>query len=198
MADTKPKNRRYRGSKISEYKLRRVVECFAKNMTVKDTAKTTRISPQSINAIFMRIRERMRDHGLFRFNKTDPNHAPAKAIFGRKHRGVPTKYDELYEIEFIHRVLCEQQPKGFQKLSASKDEDIAKARRLHAAGKKSGRHVVIEVQNVKQGEGPRRVSGQFDPLDFKEDSELIVNERHMDPEGNFFRYLWALLLRHPL
>ena len=58
------KNRRYRNAKISEYKLRRVVECFARNMTAKDAAQATRLSPDTINAIYLRLRERLADYGF--------------------------------------------------------------------------------------------------------------------------------------
>lgn len=61
------KNRRYRNAKISEYRLRKVVECFARDMSVKDTAIATKLSRQSVDIIFTRLRERMRDHGLVKF-----------------------------------------------------------------------------------------------------------------------------------
>ena len=69
MAASTQKNRRYRSSKISEYRLRRVVECMAKDMTVAETADATKLSRQAIDAIFMRIRTRSLERRIARFSK---------------------------------------------------------------------------------------------------------------------------------
>lgn len=198
MSDTTQKNRRYRNAKISEYRLRRVVEGFARNMTVKETADATKLSRQAVDSIFMRLRERMRDFGLFKFVPNTDEPEPARYIFNPKHRGVPERYHALYAIETIHRVLCAQNLKGFEELSASNPAHVKKAIRLHGI-RQNGlrRYAVIERLKPEPGERqPKTVP--FSPLDFKETSTLLINERMLDPDTAFFRYLWGLLLRHPL
>lgn len=197
MADTKQKNRRYRSAKISEYRLRRVVECFARDMTVKDTAETTRLSRPSIDAIFMRLRERMLHHGLVRFNLPDAP-SPAQAVFDRKHRGVPEKSHPLYTAEFVHRVLCAQRLDGFEELSAVNPDHIKRATRLHAHRQNGMRRYVVIEKLQPTPEKPEGWTRPFAPLLFEPTSSILINERKLDAHAGFFRYLWGLLLRHPL
>ena len=199
MAATTQKNRRYRNAKISEYMLRRVVECFARDMTVKDTAAATKLARPTIEAIFMRLRERMLHHGKVRFD-LDPNQPqPAQAVFDRKHRGVPQKSQILYTAEFVHRVLCAQRLTGFKELSAANPEHVKEAIRLHAHRGKNGfrQYVVLEKLKTASGETEPKTR-PFAPLDFEESSTILINERKLDAHEGFFRYLWGLLLRHPL
>ena len=195
---SRQKNRRYRNAKISEYRLRRVVECFARDRNVKDTAAATRLSLHSVDSIFMRLRMTMRDHGLVQF-QFDPNAAqPIGPITGPKHRGVPEKSKDLYAVEFIHRVLSAQQLKGFEKLSASDPAHVTRATRLMKV-KQGGmlRYAVIEQLAPVAGESEPRTRA-FSPLEYDESSTILINERKLDPHAAFFRYLWDLLLRHPL
>ena len=193
----KTKNRRYRNSKISEYRLRRLVECFAREMTAKEAAAATKLSPQAINGIFMRLRERMLNHGLVKM-QPHPNEPPAaQMVFDRKHRGVPEKYHDLYEAEFIHRVLTAQQFKGFEKLSASNPAHVEKARRVQASNRGRLRYNVIEAMKPGPNEVTRRTR-RFDPLGYDETSDILINEIQLDRHTAFFRYLWDLLLRVPL
>ena len=199
MSATPEKNRRYRNSKISEYRLRRLVECFARDMTVKDTAAATRLSRQAVDAIFMRLRQRMFDHGLVKFdfaNSDEPQ--PARYVFNPKHRGVPERHHPLYAAEFLHRVLTAQNLKGFDELSAANPAHVKKAIRLSRL-RQNGmrRYAVIERQTLKSGETEPKLI-PFDPLDYEESSTILINERMLDPQTAFFRYLWSLLLRHPL
>lgn len=198
MTATTQKNRRYRNAKISEYRLRRVIECFARNLTVKDTAAATRLSPQAVDAIFMRLRERMFHHGLVKFDLPKDQPSAAQVIFDRKHRGVPEKSHPFYTAEFVHRVLCEQNLPGFEELSAANPAHVKKATRLHGL-RQNGmrRYVVIERFKPQPGETEPKIR-PFAPLDFEEDSTILINERKLDPHTAFFRYLWGLLLRHPL
>lgn len=195
----KQKNRRYRNAKISEYRLRRVVDCFAKNMTVKATADATKLSRQSVDDIFHRLRERMFHHGLVRFDfKDNAEPHPVRYVVNQTHRGAPERHHDFHAAELIHRALTAQNLKGFEELSAANPAHVKKAIRLHLT-RPGGyrRYAVIEQQTLKPGETePLRIP--FDPLDFEETSTLLINDRKPDPAEAFFRYLWGLLLRHPL
>ena len=92
MAEYKNKNRRYRGAKISEHRLHGIVQRFCEDKTVKETAKETRISEPTVRNIFMRLRERLHEHGFIRVHQRTSGTMPARFVFGRKHRGVPEKY----------------------------------------------------------------------------------------------------------
>lgn len=52
-------NKYYRCSKLSEYKFRRLARCFALDLTATETAAITGLSRRSVNAIYLRIRERL-------------------------------------------------------------------------------------------------------------------------------------------
>jgi len=56
---TKPKNRFYKGSKYSEYKIEKVIKCFADDLTLQETADKTKISVRSLRPIFRTLRLRM-------------------------------------------------------------------------------------------------------------------------------------------
>lgn len=55
----KPKNRLYKGSKYSEYKIDQVIKCFSDDLTAQETADKTKISIRSIRPIFEKLRLRM-------------------------------------------------------------------------------------------------------------------------------------------
>ena len=55
-------NKYYRRSKISEAKFRQLLRCFALDMTATLTAELTRLSVRSVNAIFLRIRQRIAEY----------------------------------------------------------------------------------------------------------------------------------------
>lgn len=168
MAAPKQKNRRYRNAKISEYRLRRVVECMAKDLTVAETADATKLSRQAVDTIFMRIRERLRDHGLVRFEPNPNEPSPARFVFNPKHRGVPERYHDLYAIELINRVLCAQNLKGFEELAASNPAHVKRAIRLSKLRiNKMRRYAIIERKPLKPGETEARLI-PFDPLDYDE------------------------------
>lgn len=52
-------NKYYRRSRLSEYKFRRLTRCFALDLTATETAAITGLSRRSVNAIYLRIRERL-------------------------------------------------------------------------------------------------------------------------------------------
>ena len=199
MPTSKPKNRRYRNSKLSEYRLRRVVECFARDMTAAETVNATKLSAPTINLIFHRLRERMRDHGLFVPQFGGEPH-PLAAVFNPKHRGVPEHLHDLHAIERIHRVLCAQHLKGFERLRASDPQNVEKAMRLlrFDGMQPVRRYRIWEVLRQTEGATGALETRAFDPRYIREDSDILINEVHASPQGAFFAYLWGLLLRHPL
>ena len=62
---------------------------------------------------------------------------------------------------------------------------------------KMRRYAIIERKTLRPGEKEPQLI-PFDPLASDETSTLPVNERMIEPHTAFFRYLWGLLLRHPL
>lgn len=59
------------------------------------------------------------------------------------------------------------------------------------------RYAVFERMKPRDSQTDGEVR-PFAPLDFEEDSTFLINERMIEPHTAFFRYLWDLLLRHPL
>lgn len=194
------KNRRYRNSKLSEHRLRRVVECFARDMTAAETVKATRLSAPTINLIFHRLREQMRDYGLFASKFDDEAPHPLAAIFNPKHRGVPEHLHDLHAIERLHRILCAQHFKGFGRLPSSDPKNVEKAiRLLHFDAQQSvKRYQIWEALRPAEGDVGAPQTRLFDPLHFRQDSDILINELHASPQDAFFTYLWALLLRHSI
>ncbi|MFY9294268.1 MAG: hypothetical protein WAP03_26830 [Methylorubrum rhodinum] len=192
MAAKEQKNRRYRNAKISEHRLRRVVECFARDMTAAETVKATRLSAPTVNLIFHRLRERMRDHGLFvpKFDDGEPH--PLAVVFNPKHRGVPEHLHDLHAIERIHRILCAQHLKGFERLLVSDPNNVERATRLlrSESRKSTKRYQVWEL--FKQDDGYMNTPNTklFNPNDIRVDSFIIINELHTNPQDAFFAYLW--------
>lgn len=194
------KNRRYRNAKISEHRLRRVVECFAWDMTAAETVKATKLSAPTVNLIFHRLRERMRDHGLFVAQFEEGTKHPLAAVFNPKHRGVPEHMHDLHAIERIHRILCAQHLKGFQRLSASEPRNLEKATRLQRSEdwRKVKRYNIMEAFRQPESDASAPVTCDFDPARVQQNSDIIINELQARPEDAFFVYLWALLIRTPL
>jgi transposase len=56
-----PANRYYNRAKISEAKFRYVLRLFALDLTASDTARLTGLSVRSVNALYLRLRHRLRD-----------------------------------------------------------------------------------------------------------------------------------------
>jgi hypothetical protein len=194
----KQKNRRYRNAKISEHRLRRVIECFAQNLTVRDAAIKTKLSEPAIASIYMRVRVKLKTNGLVTL-QLDPNSPPAaRPAWGPKHRGAPEAHHDLHEIEFLHRVLTAQQYRFVERLSVSDPKQWDRAMRLYLSDRKTGRYTFTELIHP----GPHELEPQnhrpFDPADIYSKSVILVNERMVDGNAAFFRYLWELLLRSPL
>lgn len=201
MPDRKPKNRRYRNAKISEHRLRRVVECFAHNMTAKDAAKATRLSEPAVNTIYTKLREHIANFGMI--NRSNLTRAPGEGppqlgAFVAHHRGVVESHKDLHEFEVINRIMAAQRFQGFERLSASDAKQVDRARRLQLqGGERNPRYNVMEVTKPRPGE-PGSVTREFDLSVYRKDSDILINERHNDPSAAFFRFVWQMLLRHPL
>lgn len=55
----KGENKYYRRSKISEWKFRSLVDCFARDLSAADTARITGLTRKSVTCIFLKIRRRL-------------------------------------------------------------------------------------------------------------------------------------------
>lgn len=200
MAAKEQKNRRYRNAKISEHRLRRVVECFARDMTAAETVKATKLSTPTVNLIFHRLRERMRDHGLFvpKFDDGAPH--PLAVVFNPKHRGVPEHQHDVHAIERIHRILCAQHLKGFERLPASDPKNVEKANRLFRleSQRAAKRYNILEALKRADGSTCAPQTRPFDPSSIDLKSDILINEVHARPTSEFFSYLWNLIRKFPL
>jgi len=197
VVESKQKNRRSLNAKFSEYRLKKLVLCFAQDLTVKETVATTKMSEPTVRAHFMMIRQRIYDHGFMRVNRRSENKMPARIIFQKKHRGVPEKYAHLYEVEFLHRVLTSRNTKTVHKFDAGNDAELAKVRKFINYNKLEDKYNIVELLKV-DAKGAGTTQRPFDPMDFERSSTILINERKVDPHDSFFRFIWALLLKHPL
>lgn len=201
MTERKQKNRRYRNAKISEYRLRRVVECFARSMTAKDAARATRLSEPTVNAIYNRLRRHIALFGMINVGNLTraPGEGPPQlGAFVAHHRGVVESQKDLHEFEVINRIMAAQRFQGFERLSASNPKHVDRARRLQLqGGERNPRYTVYEETRRRPGE-PGSVTREFDLSILRKDSDILINERQNDPAAAFFRFLWQMLLRHPL
>ena len=90
------KNRYYSRSKISEAKFRQIVKYFALDLTATECAVLSRLSVRSINAIYLRIRQRMASHcaGQSPFVgelEADESYFGARRVRGKRGRGAAGK-----------------------------------------------------------------------------------------------------------
>jgi len=195
--EKKQKNRRYRGAKISEYRLRKLVICFAKGLSIKDAAATCNFSEPTVRDIYMRLRQHLFDHGFMRVSRRDDqSNMPARAIFARKHRGVPQKYAHLFESEVLHRIYFTKNGHSVRRFSAKRPDDMKALQKFINYNKLNPKYELIEI--VGKTETGSLITRPFDPADYKDTSVIVVNEINMQPYEIFFRYLWGMLLQHPL
>lgn len=168
-------------------------------MTAAETVKATRLSAPTVNLIFHRLRERMRDHGLFVSQFGGEPH-PLAVVFNVRHRGLPEHLHDLYAIERIHRVLCAQHLKGFERLPAYDPRNVEKAVRLlrFNAIQSTRRYRIWEAFKQADGDTGAPETRPFDARHVRKDSDILINELHISAEDAFFAYLWGLLLRYPL
>ncbi|QDH35553.1 hypothetical protein [Porphyrobacter sp. YT40] len=194
----KQKNRRYRNAKISEHRLKRVVECFAANLTVKEAAQRTKLSEPAIASIYMRLRLKLKTNGMFTFDIAKETHRPGQAIWGKVNRGAPEQHKELHEIELISRIVAAHKFSYVEKLSPSDPQQWERLTKLYLSDRRLQRYNFIEV--LPEGLTDRDGENQrpFDPMDVHMNSTVIINEKMADPNAAFFRYLWQLLLKSPL
>lgn len=195
---SKAKSRRYRGAKISEHRLKRVVECFARDMNAKDAAEATRLSRPSVEAIYRRLRERLSQHPIVNLISSAEPSPAMRTIVNRKSQGVAEADHRLHEMAVLTRILNAQHFDGFEELSAADPEHVAKAVRLMKM-KVNGRprYHLHERLAARPGDTTLRTR-PFDPLSLEPTSAILVNEVKADPHEAHFRYIWKLLLDHPL
>jgi len=197
MSGTKQKNRRYRGAKISEHRLKNLVRCFAADLSVKDAAAKTKFSEPTVRDIFMRLRQHLFDYGFMRVDRRDNEGAmPARIVFAKKHRGVPEKFAHLFETEFLHRVYFTKNGRAVKRFAAKNEKDLEAVRKFVNYNKVKPKYEIIEVLG-KNAEG-KLVTRPFEPADFRSSSIIVINELNLSPNEAFFRYIWALLLKRPL
>ena len=197
MTDAKQKNRRYRGAKFSEYRLRKLVVCFAKGTPIKEAAAVCNFSEPTVRDIYMRLRRSLFNYGFMRVSRRDaPSNMPARSIFARKHRGVPEKYAHLFESEVLHRIYFTKNGRSVRRFSAKKPEDMNALQKFINYNKLNPKYELIEI--VGKNEEGKSITRPFDPADYKDASVILVNERNIEPHDIFFRYLWKMLLKNPL
>ena len=89
-------NRYFRHSKIGEGRFRRLVRCFALDLTATQTAAITGISIRSVNAIFLRMRRRMaeiseRSSPFEGVLEADESYFGPRRVRGKRGRGASGK-----------------------------------------------------------------------------------------------------------
>lgn len=166
-------------------------------MSIKDTADATRFSHPTVRSIFAQLRQHLFDYGFMRVQRrTSDTKMPARAIFARKHRGVPEKFAHLFECEVLHRIYFTKNGRAVRRFVASNPQDIAKVQKFLNYNKLRPKYDIVELLG-KKPDGTL-ASRPFDPMDYRSTSTIIINERNVQPHEVFFRYLWKLLLKHPL
>lgn len=197
MAEIKQKNRRYRGAKFSEYRLRKLVACFAKGMPIKEAAQACNFSEPTVRDIYMRLRQHLFDYGFMRVSRRDDDsNMPARFIFARKHRGVPEKYAHLFESEVLHRIYFTKNGRSVRRFAANKPGDMEALQKFINYNKINPKYDIIEL--IKSAEAGKPTSRPFELADYKDTSVIVINERNIEPHEVLFRYIWKMLLKHPL
>lgn len=198
MAEYVQKNRRYKGAKFSEYRLKKLVQAFAHNMTAKDAARATGFSVQTVNDVFMRLRKHLYAYGFMKVHQREtPGRPPARYIYLRKYRGAPEKYDLFYEAEVLHRIYFTLNGRAVKRYAANNDRDMADVMKCFNYNKIQKKYVLIE--ELSPGiDGKPSVTREFNFADYKKTSTIIINEINLTPNEVFFRWLWKLLLKQPM
>jgi hypothetical protein len=194
------KNRRYRNAKISEHRLSRVVRCFAVGKSAKDTATITRLSEPSVEALFMKLREKLLTNGGFLFPDPPPvDELPAAAaIYNKTYRGVPGDHTRLFEAETIYRIVMSRNYRRVLRLDAAKAADRAKAERLYLSDPSGKRYRFFELLSPGAGEADPKNTRAYVPGNTRPTSVILVNELQREPGQAFFQFIWQLLLKSPL
>ena len=85
-----------------------------------------------------------------------------------------------------------------EKLAGSDPDQWDRALQIYLSNRKIGRYNLFELlpegKLTEEGEKQR----QCDPSDVNPNSIILINEKMVDPNAAFFRYLWQLLLESPL
>ena len=165
---------------------------------MKDATVLTKLSEPTIANIYMRVRMKLKTNGLFQFQVAPDAPAIAKPIWGPKQRGAPKAHHQLHEIEFIHRVLCGQNYRYVERLAIADPKQYDRLMRLYHADRILKRYNFIELLKVGSEELKPENHRPFNPADVHDNAIILINERMIDANAAFFRYLWGLLLRSPL
>ena len=198
------KNRRIRDAKISEYKFKKLVKAFAHNKTAKEASRELKLSEPTIRHRYMQLRQTLFDHGPIRvdLNNVEGRPAkdrPAKYIFERQYRGVKDKYAHLYEIEMLNRIFVTKNIRAVKRFRADNENDMAKVQKYLDYNRNQNKYDIIEELYDDTG---RRLAEKdrrpFDPLEYRPNSHILINEHNLSPEDSFFHVVWRLLLKHPL
>ena len=204
MAEKTQKNRRSRNAKISEYRLRKLVMCFAKNLTARETAVATKLSEPTVRHRFMQIRQLLFDHGPMRIDLDNvegrpPKDRPAKYIYERHYKGVKQEYAHLFEIEVLNRIFATKNVNRVVRLAAWNESHMKEVMRYVDYNKLHPKYDLIELLNKPSGAPhDKREKRPFEPLDYETDSIILINEYNIAPDEAFFRVIWELMRKFPL
>ena len=146
----------------------------------------------------MELRQTIYDHGFLRVTVRDSDQTPARYIFDRKHRGSPERYKHLYEAETLHRIFATKNIRAVQRFKASDPKAIERVKALARYNTTHDKYDIIEMLERGEADDGQKETRPFDLTDYEASSTIIVNERNLDPSEAFFRWLWGLLLKHPL
>lgn len=194
------KNRRYRNAKISEHRLGRVVRCFAVGKSAKETATITRLSEPAVEALFMKLREKLLNVGGLKW-ETPPattEHPAAAVLYNKTYRGVPIENSRLFENETLFRFIMSTHYRRVLRLDASKAADRAKAERLYLSDSAGKRYRFFELLSPGPGEADPANTREYIPGNTRPTSVILVNELQREPGQAFFQFIWQLLLKSPL
>ena len=204
MAEKTQKNRRSRNAKISEYRLRKLVMCFAKNLTARETAAETRLTEPTVRHRFMQIRQLLFEHGPMRVDVKNvegraPKERPAKYIYERQYKGVKQKYAHLFEIEVLNRIFATKNVNMVKRFAAWNDSHMKEVMRYVDYNKLHAKYDIVEILNDASGvPHSQREQRPFEPFDYETDSLIVVNEHNVAPDEAFFRVIWELMRKFPL
>ena len=90
--ENKGKNRYYKRSHISERKFREILRCFCLDITATKTAELTNVSRPTVNKIYKKIRQRIKQICDYEFPlkgeiEVDESYFGAKRVKGKRGRG---------------------------------------------------------------------------------------------------------------
>lgn len=152
----------------------------------------------TVEAIYRRLRDRLAEHLIVQFDLGPMPPRDTIAVINRQTQGTAPQQLPLHEIALITSILNAQHFVGFERLSAANPDHVKRAAammKMKANGKR--RYNIYEELAPQAGDTAPRTR-PFDPLEYGDTSAILVNEMKADPHDAHFRYIWKLLLKHPL